>query len=109
MAMCLSQERLPAGEPRNLEECRPGSARDTYLLERPTLFSFERPRLRVRLLLCGRPPRVDLEICIVAINEREQSFSSRTGMFYRQDIKGVRWMPWHQEPKKDVDGCDKPR
>ena len=28
---------------------------------------------------------------------------------HRQDIKGTRWMPWHQEPMKDVDGCDKPR
>src|SRR5438477_11773261 len=23
--------------------------------------------------------------------------------------KGTRWMPWHQEPKKDVAACDKPR
>ena len=23
--------------------------------------------------------------------------------------KGARWMPWHREPMKDVDGCDKPR
>ena len=23
--------------------------------------------------------------------------------------KGTRWMPWHQEPKKDVVACDKPR
>ena len=23
--------------------------------------------------------------------------------------EGARWMPWHQEPKKDVDGCEKPR
>ena len=23
--------------------------------------------------------------------------------------KGTRWMPWHQEPKKDVGACDKPR
>jgi hypothetical protein len=28
---------------------------------------------------------------------------------HRQDAKGMRWMPWHQEPMKDVDGCDKPR
>jgi hypothetical protein len=28
---------------------------------------------------------------------------------HRQDAKGTRWMPWHQEPRKDVDGCDKPR
>ena len=24
-------------------------------------------------------------------------------------IKGVRWMPWHAEPMKDVKGCVKPR
>lgn len=23
-------------------------------------------------------------------------------------FKGARWMPWHQEPKKDVGICDKP-
>jgi hypothetical protein len=23
--------------------------------------------------------------------------------------KGTRWMPWHQEPMKDVGTCDKPR
>jgi len=23
--------------------------------------------------------------------------------------KGARWMPWYQEPKKDVGACDKPR
>ena len=23
--------------------------------------------------------------------------------------KGARWMPWHQEPMKDVGGCEKPR
>ena len=28
---------------------------------------------------------------------------------HRQDIKGTRWMPWHQESMKGVDGCDKPR
>ncbi len=27
----------------------------------------------------------------------------------RQVNKGTRWMPWHQEPKKDVGACDKPR
>jgi len=24
-------------------------------------------------------------------------------------MKGTRWMPWHLESKKGVDGCDKPR
>ena len=26
-----------------------------------------------------------------------------------QVFKSIRWMPWHQEPKKDVVACDKPR
>ena len=41
-----------------------------------------------------------LENCIAAV-----------GVLYisGQDIKGTRWMPWRQKPKKDVDGCDKPR
>ena len=26
-----------------------------------------------------------------------------------QVSKGARWMPWHQEPMKDVGGCEKPR
>ena len=34
---------------------------------------------------------------------------SRTAGAHRQDSKGTRRMPWHQEPRKDVDGCDKPR
>jgi hypothetical protein len=27
----------------------------------------------------------------------------------RQATKGTWWMPWHQEPMKDVEACDKPR
>ena len=27
----------------------------------------------------------------------------------RQAMKGTWWMPWHQEPMKDVGACDKPR
>ncbi len=26
-----------------------------------------------------------------------------------QAVNGARGMPWHQEPKKDVTSCDKPR
>ncbi len=29
-------------------------------------------------------------------------------IFCGQVFKGTRWMPWHQEPKKDVGICDKP-
>ena len=28
---------------------------------------------------------------------------------HRQDSKGTWWMPWHLEPMKDVNDCDKPR
>jgi hypothetical protein len=27
---------------------------------------------------------------------------------WRQAMKGTWWMPWHQEPMKDVGACDKP-
>jgi hypothetical protein len=36
-------------------------------------------------------------------------FLKRSSSAHRQDSKGTRWMPWHQETMKDVDGCDKPR
>ena len=29
-------------------------------------------------------------------------------VFVRQAMKGTWWMPWHQEPMKDVGACDKP-
>ena len=29
--------------------------------------------------------------------------------FLFQVFKSIRWMPWHQEPKKDVVACDMPR
>ena len=70
----------------------------------PTLLSFERPRRRIP------PARAssDLENCTVG-----QTKLGITGLLrevdHRQDKKGIRWMPWHQESKKDVGGCDKPR
>jgi len=30
-------------------------------------------------------------------------------IFCGQVFKSIRWMPWHQEPMKDVVACDKPR
>lgn len=29
-------------------------------------------------------------------------------VFVWQAVKGAWWMPWHQEPMKDVGACDKP-
>jgi hypothetical protein len=31
------------------------------------------------------------------------------GWLCGQVVKGARWMPWHQEPMKDVGACDMPR
>jgi hypothetical protein len=55
-------------------------------------------------VLCGRNPHMrDARV-------RSQLMrNSCVWAAHRQDIKGTRWMPWHQETKKDVDGCDKPR
>jgi hypothetical protein len=33
----------------------------------------------------------------------------RGGVLCGQVVKGTRWMPGHQEPMKDVGGCEKPR
>lgn len=35
--------------------------------------------------------------------------SGREHLFVVQVVEGIRWMPWHQEPMKDVGGCVKPR
>ena len=67
----------------------------------------------------------DLENCTVAndtgITGRERKLSlgdEGPALFrsavtssedHRQDSKGTWWMPWHQESKKGVNGCDKPR
>ena len=47
------------------------------------------------------------------LKENERSFEDR-GQRQRELHKGqanksIRRMPWHQEPKKDVTSCDKPR
>ncbi len=46
-----------------------------------------------------------------AMHHRISPAHSRAGGYFdhRQDMKGIRWMPWHLKPMKDVDGCDKPR
>ena len=73
------------------------------------LFSFERPgaasaalrasRRTLKTAQMAKTPRVvSLEVALPSESDD-----------HRQDIKGMWWMPWHQEPKKDVDGCDKPR
>ena len=77
---------------------------------RVALLSFERPPGRESPVT---PASAELENCTNS-QESKRVFISMTHMrvgrgAHRQDSKGTRWMPWHQEPKKDVDGCDKPR
>ena len=74
------------------------------------LLSFERPaaespRLRPRRTLKTAQLAKQRKITVVT------PARSRAGAIndHRQDSKGTRWMPWHQESKKGVDGCDKPR
>ena len=79
------------------------------------LLSFERPSAPVR----GARLFADLENCTTmptgsGRDDRCQptGITGRalgSGFDHRQDKKGTRWMPWHQESKKGVDGCDKPR
>ena len=38
-----------------------------------------------------------------------ENYTVDASIFVAQVFKGARWMPWHQEPKKDVGICDKPR
>ena len=81
------------------------------------LLSFERPpavaRLRAGLRRLTRWVTLspNLENCTdsqtnMGITDPELSSS---GFDHRQDMKGTRWMPWHQESKKGVDDCEKPR
>ena len=38
-----------------------------------------------------------------------ENYTVDASIFVAQVNKGARRMPWHQEPKKDVGICDKPR
>ena len=42
-----------------------------------------------------------------ALEHLENSIASAS--IYSQVMKGLRWMPWRQEPMKDASGCEKLR
>ena len=46
--------------------------------------------------------QTSVETCIIQRTRNERSFRGKAN-------KSARGMPWHQEPKKDVTSCDKPR
>ena len=65
----------------------------------------------------GPPPSRTI-MCLWACGRREvwcggrpyvENYTVDASIFVAQVFKGARWMPWHQEPKKDVGICDKPR
>src|SRR5215216_5838839 len=82
-----------------------------------SLLSFEGPRaedLRLtasaKLENCTKAKKGYLRRpCVRARRRTAPTAPSGAEGAHRQDSKGTRWMPWHQEPKKDVDGSDKPR
>ena len=81
------------------------------------LLSFERPASPGLLFVWGLGAEgvlsPDLENRIVGQHRSWVSparpSSAQASFDHRQDRKGTRWMPWHQESMKDVDDCDKPR
>ena len=59
------------------------------------------------------PPRVPWDVGrrarVVGCRPYVENYTVDASIFVNQVFKGARWMPWHQEPKKDVGICDKPR
>ena len=46
---------------------------------------------------------------VVGFRPYFENYTVDASIFVSQVFKGARWMPWYQEPKKDVGICDKPR
>src|ERR1700734_214811 len=78
---------------------RTGRARCWVLRERAKAIPYRTGTPMPRMRHCALRDRPYLENCTV-----DASINCS-----RQVNKGTRWMPWHQEPKKDVGACDKPR
>ena len=57
---------------------------------------------RIPLLWVWVPVRIGCRLYV-------ENYTVDASIFVAQVYKGTRWMPWHQEPKKDVGICDKPR
>ena len=108
----LERSWTPAAHPvppelKRLPKCRPDLGA-LELARRLMLLSFERPgpnpgRASSRTLKTAQPcQQTGITGCFI---------DPRVGEVpdHRQDRKGTRWMPRHQESMKGVDGCDKPR
>ncbi len=56
------------------------------------------------------PPHLRQAPRLVGLRPYFENYTVDASIFVcSQVFKGKRWMPWHQEPKKDVGICDKPR
>ena len=60
-------------------------------------------------MLRGKEDDHLLERALEGFRFTRSSFRAFGRADHRQDMKGTRWMPWHLESTKGVDGCDKPR
>src|SRR5215210_4642554 len=70
-----------------------------------TLLSFERSVSRPVGRCSG-----DLSRWAIRVRAHlENSIATSTHVLFDQENKSTRWMPWRQEPMKDVGGCDKSR
>ena len=102
-----------ASWPRGVPKRRPG-LEPRAQKPRLALLSFERPagespRLRPRRTLkTAQLAKQQRKITVVTRRSHRKAAAPAIND-HRQDSKGTRWMPWHQESKKGVDGCDKPR
>ena len=70
------------------------------------------PGFSVRTLSAGRTAMVvgcGWRRCVVGFRPYFENYTVDASIFVSQVFKGARWMPWYQEPKKDVGICDKPR
>ena len=72
-----------------------------------------RARLQFGPHLLSVPCASLLGVCrrarVVGFRPYVENYTVDASIFVNQVFKGARWMPWYQEPKKDVGICDKPR
>ncbi len=55
------------------------------------------------------PKRPEMACSLTTESDQGDMIRSEISTQFGQATKGVRWMPWRREAKKDVASCDKPR
>src|SRR5215212_2919552 len=104
---------MPAGLPSTstrLDRGEPPSTGIRRPISRGALLSFERPGRGVPAETSHRTLKTAQLANASGFHRSVRCLSEAPdGADHRQDMKGTRWMPWHQESMKGVDDCDKPR